>query len=38
VFTMRDDLVMRKDSYLDWLAYQRQVGIDPVATFKALGR
>jgi ketosteroid isomerase-like protein len=38
VFTMRDDLVSRKDSYLDWLAYQRQVGIDPVATFKALGR
>jgi hypothetical protein len=38
VFTMRDGLVSRKDSYLDWLAYQRQVGIDPVATFKALGR
>jgi len=38
VFTMRDGLVGRKDSYLDWLAYQRQVGIDPVATFKALGR
>jgi steroid delta-isomerase-like uncharacterized protein len=37
VFTMRDGLVGRKDSYLDWLAYQRQVGIDPVATFKALG-
>jgi hypothetical protein len=38
VFTMRDGLVSRKDSYLDWLAYQRQVGIDPMATFKALGR
>ena len=38
VFTMRDGLVSRKDSYLDWLAYQRQVGIDPIATFKALGR
>ena len=38
VFTMRDGLVGRKDRYLDWLAYQRQVGIDPVATFKALGR
>jgi len=38
VFTMRDGLVSRKDTYLDWLAYQRQVGIDPVATFKALGR
>jgi len=37
VFTMRDGLVARKDSYLDWLAYQRQVGVDPVATFKALG-
>ena len=38
VFTMRDGLVSRKDTYLDWLAYERQVGIDPVATFKALGR
>ena len=38
VFTMRDGLVGRKDTYLDWLAYQRQVGIDPLATFKALGR
>ena len=38
VFTMREGLVSRKDTYLDWLAYQRQVGIDPVATFKALGR
>ena len=37
VFTMRDGLVGRKDTYLDWLAYQRQVGIDPVATLKALG-
>jgi ketosteroid isomerase-like protein len=38
VFTMRDGLVGRKDTSLDWLAYQRQVGIDPLATFKALGR
>ncbi len=38
VFTVRDGLVSRKDSYMDWLAYQRQVGIDPVATFKSLGR
>lgn len=38
VFTMRDGLVGRKDTYLDWLAYQRQVGVDPVATFKVLGR
>ena len=37
VFTMRDGMVSRKDSYIDWLAYQRQVGIDPVTTFKALG-
>jgi steroid delta-isomerase-like uncharacterized protein len=38
VFTMRDGLVARKDTYLDWLAYQRQVGVDPMATFKALRR
>jgi ketosteroid isomerase-like protein len=38
VFTMRDGLVSRKDSYLDWLAYQRQINIDPMATFKGLGR
>jgi hypothetical protein len=37
VFTMRGGLVGRKDTYLDWLAYQGQVGVDPVATFKALG-
>jgi ketosteroid isomerase-like protein len=37
VFTMRGGLAGRKDTYLDWLAYQRQVGVDPVATFKALG-
>jgi len=36
VFAMRDGLVARKDSYLDWLTYQRQIGVDPVATFKAL--
>jgi len=38
VFTMRDGLVGRKDSYLDWLAYQRQGGVDPGATFKELCR
>ena len=38
VFTMREGLVGRKDTYLDWLAYQRQVGVDPVATLQALGR
>jgi steroid delta-isomerase-like uncharacterized protein len=38
VFTMRDGLVARKDTYLDWLTYQRQVGIDPLATFKAFER
>jgi hypothetical protein len=35
---MNDGLVGRKDTYLDWLAFQRQVGVDPVATLKALGR
>ncbi len=38
VLTMRDGLVGRKDTYLDWLSYQRQVGVDPVATLNALGR
>jgi hypothetical protein len=38
VFTMRGGLVGRKDTYLDWLAYQRQVGVDPAATFKELQR
>lgn len=28
VFTLRDGLVARKDSYVDWLAFQRQVGVD----------
>ena len=37
VFTMRDGLVSRKDSYLDWLAYQRQVGVEPVTAFETLG-
>jgi hypothetical protein len=38
VFTMRGGLVGRKDTYLDWLGYQQQVGVDPVATFKELQR
>ena len=38
VFTIHAGLVGRKDTYLDWLAYQRQVGVDPVATLKALPR
>ena len=38
VFTMRGGMVARKDTYLDWLSYHRQVGVDPVATFKALQR
>lgn len=29
VFTIRDGLVARKDSYLDWLSFQTQVGSDP---------
>lgn len=37
VFTMHDGLVGRKDSYLDWLAYERQLGVDPVAAFKEFG-
>ena len=31
VFTLRDGLIARKDSYVDWLAYERQVGIDLAA-------
>jgi hypothetical protein len=38
VFTMSEGLVGRKDTYLDWLAYQRQVGVDPVTTLKSPGR
>lgn len=30
IFTVKDDLVHRKDSYIDWIAYQRQTGIDIV--------
>jgi len=30
VFTLRDGLIARKNSYVDWLAYQRQVGMDLV--------
>ncbi len=28
VFAVRDGLVARKDSYVDWVTYQRQTGID----------
>lgn len=28
VFTLQDGLIARKDSYVDWLAYARQVGLD----------
>ena len=38
VFRMREGFVGRKCTYLDWLAYQRQVGIDPVATLEGHGR
>jgi uncharacterized protein (TIGR02246 family) len=31
VFTVRDGLVARKDSYIDWVTYQRQTGIDLAA-------
>lgn len=29
VFSVRDLLVTRKDSYIDWLAFTRQTGLDP---------
>jgi steroid delta-isomerase-like uncharacterized protein len=32
VFTMRDGRVARKDTYIDWLGFQRQVGEDLAAT------
>ena len=32
IFTVTDDLVQRKDSYIDWIAYQRQTGIDIAAS------
>jgi ketosteroid isomerase-like protein len=32
VFTLRDGQVARKDTYIDWLAFQGQVGIDSAAT------
>ena len=35
VFTLRDGLIARKDSYVDWLAFQRQVGIDLAAPARA---
>lgn len=38
VFSIRDGLVARKDSYIDWASYEDQVGFDPVARFKALVR
>ena len=37
VFTISDGLVARKDSYLDWLTYQQQMGFDPASRFRALG-
>jgi len=35
VFSVRDGLVARKDSYIDWTSYEDQVGFDPVARFAA---
>jgi len=32
VFTIRDGLIARKDTYIDGLGYQRQVGADLAAT------
>jgi steroid delta-isomerase-like uncharacterized protein len=31
VFTIRDGLIARKDTYIDGLSYQRQVGVDLAA-------
>jgi steroid delta-isomerase-like uncharacterized protein len=31
VFTMRDGLIARKDSYIDWLGFQSQVGANLAA-------
>lgn len=28
IFTVKNDLVQRKDSYIDWIAYQRQTGVN----------
>lgn len=36
VFTMRDGLVARKDSYLDWVAYSQQTGLPAVLTTPSL--
>lgn len=30
IFTMREGLVARKDTYLDWTANSRQTGLDPM--------
>ncbi len=32
VFILRDGLIARKDTYMDWLAVQGQVGLDLAAT------
>jgi ketosteroid isomerase-like protein len=32
VFTIREGLIARKDTYIDGLSYQRQVGVDFAAT------
>ena len=31
VFAVRDGQIARKDSYIDWVTYQKQTGIDVVA-------
>ena len=28
LFTVSDGLVARKDSYIDWVTYQKQTGVD----------
>ena len=36
VFTVKDGLIQRKDSYIDWIAYQRQTGFDVAAAAAAV--
>jgi hypothetical protein len=35
VFSVRDLLVTRKDSYVDWLTFMRQTGVDPTQRLEA---
>lgn len=35
VFTLRDGRVARKDTYIDWLAFERQMATDSVTTARS---